>query len=175
MRTSTMPETTLLLLDAATAADLMTDQPVSVNQNAILREALTLLLDKGFHAAPVINEAGHPVGVLSRSDLLEHDRESVDHLHVVPEFYRENELATSEGETLNEGFEVERFDAVRVRDVMTPAVFSVTPMTPAGKVINDLVSLHVHRLFVVDDQGVLVGVISTSDVLKRLRLTEERD
>jgi len=52
---------------------------------------------------------------------------------------------------------------------MTPAVFSVGPDTPAAKVVHDLLSLNVHRLFVVDENGVLVGVISTIDVLRHLR------
>jgi predicted transcriptional regulator len=31
-----------------------------------------------------------------------------------------------------------------------------------------MVSLRVHRLFVIDRDGVLVGIIATSDVLQRL-------
>ena len=62
-----------LALQADTAADLMTANPVSVSQNASLREALALLIDKGYSAAPVIDKAGRPVGVLSRSDLLVHE------------------------------------------------------------------------------------------------------
>ena len=60
-------------------------------------------------------------------------------------------------------------DRSRVRDLMTPAFFCVSPETPAAKVIGDLVALNVHRLFVVDDRSVLVGVISSQDVLRHLR------
>jgi len=31
-----------------------------------------------------------------------------------------------------------------------------------------MLQLRVHRLFVIDDDGVLVGVISTTDVMRRL-------
>jgi len=71
-----------LALQAESAAELMTANPVSVRENATLREALVLLIDKGFSAAPVIDNAGRPVGVLSRSDLLVHDRETAEHLRV---------------------------------------------------------------------------------------------
>ena len=37
------------------------------------------------------------------------------------------------------------------------------------KAVDDMVALKVHRLFVVDRRGVLVGVISALDVLRRLR------
>ena len=48
-------------------------------------------------------------------------------------------------------------------------VFSVTPQTPAARVVADMLALKVHRLFVVDEAGVLVGVISAVDVLQNLR------
>src|SRR5262245_27057119 len=158
-----------LILAADVARDLMTDTPVSVRDNAVLREAVVLLIDKGFSAAPVIDAAGRPVGVLSRSDVLVHDRERVEYLERRPEYYHQAELTTAGGEKLK-GFQVENVDRTRVRDVMTPAVFSVTPDTPAAKVVSEMLALRVHRLFVVDETGVLVGVISALDILKHLRL-----
>jgi CBS domain-containing protein len=158
-----------LSLQADTAADLMTTNPVSVRENATLREALTLLIDRGYSAAPVVDRTGKPVGVLSRSDLLVHDRETVEHLSEAPEYYNKKELKAPGGEPLGSGFQVEKVDRTRVRDLMTPAIFCVAPDAPASRVINDLLGLNVHRLFVVDEMGVLVGVISATDVLRHLR------
>jgi hypothetical protein len=64
-----------LILQAETAADLLMPNPVSIPETALVREAITLLTEKGFSAAPVIDEAGRSVGVLSRTDILIHDRE----------------------------------------------------------------------------------------------------
>ena len=50
-----------------TARDLITRPPVSISESSTVREAAAFLIDAGLHAAPVINEAGRPVGVLSRS------------------------------------------------------------------------------------------------------------
>jgi CBS-domain-containing membrane protein len=157
------------VLQADTAAEMMTPNPVSVSENATVREALALLIDKGFSAAPVIDMAGRPVGVLSQSDLLVHERESTDLLKAKPEWYSKAELKTQQGEALGRGYQVEKVDRTRVRDLMTPVVFCVAPETLASKVVADLLALKVHRLFVVDDNGVLVGVISTVDVLRHLR------
>jgi len=159
----------MLSLRAETAADLMTPNPVSVRDNATLREAIGLLIDRGYSAAPVIDDAGRPVGVLSRTDVLVHDREHVEHLAPTPEYYNRDELTTDENESLREGFQVERVDPTRVRDVMTPAVFSVSPEASAARVVSDMLSLKVHRLFVVDTAGVRVGVISALDVLRCLQ------
>jgi CBS domain-containing protein len=51
---------------------------------------------------------------------------------------------------------------------MTPAVFCVHTDTPAAKVVDKMLALNVRRLFVVDDDGVLVGVVSAFDVLRGL-------
>jgi len=158
-----------LVLAAETAEELMTPNPVSVRDNATIQEAVALLIDKGISAAPVIDRAGRPVGVLSRSDILVHGREKPVYLSPAPEYFHRADLTTAEGETLPEGFEVERVDRTRADEMMTPVVFSVTPHTPAAKVVEDMLALKVHRLFVVDPAGVLVGVISALDVLRYLR------
>jgi CBS domain-containing protein len=129
-----------LALEERTAAELMTPNPVSVREAATVREAVELLTRRGISGAPVIDHAGRPVGVLSRADILVHDRETPD----------------------------PAADAERVRDIMTPVVFCVAPDTPASHVVRELVELRVHRLFVVDDRGTLVGVISVLDLLRHL-------
>jgi CBS domain-containing protein len=58
--------------------------------------------------------------------------------------------------------------------MMTPAVFSVLPSTPAARVIADMVALKVHQIYVVDDGGVLIGVISALDVLRHLGIADPR-
>jgi CBS domain-containing protein len=165
MTATLAPKSVTLRLHAETAADLMIPNPISVRADANVREALNLLTDKGFSAAPVIDEAGRPVGVLSRSDLLVHEREYPHHVPRSPAFFYEEEMHTK----LPDGFHEEEVDPTAVRDVMTPAIFSVAPDTPASKVVFDMVGLRVHRLFVVDPDGTLVGVISTMDILRHLK------
>lgn len=157
-----------LKLKAETAADLMVPNPISIRLDANVQEALVLLTDKGFSAAPVIDDAGRPVGVLSRSDLLVHDREKGNYVSPSPAFFYEQELKTRKGEP-KPGFQIENVDKTTVQELMTPAIFSVTPETTAAKVVSEMLGLHVHRLFVVDDDGILVGVISTMDVLRHLK------
>ncbi len=86
-----------LLLQADTAGGLMTSNPLSIRADAGIAEAISFLTDKGFSAAPVIDVAGRPVGVLSRADVLVHCREQ----------------------------DRARPDLASVGDVMTPAVYCV--------------------------------------------------
>ena len=132
-----MPAPLTLLAD--TARDLMTPGPVSITSTATVAEATAFLTDRGFGAALVIDEAGHPLGVVTRTDLLIHDRERAGNGAQTP-----------------------------VRNVMTEGVFSVQEGTPARSVVAQMVALNVHHLFVVDPAGVVVGVIGTLDVLRKL-------
>jgi CBS domain-containing protein len=142
------PAANRLILWAETAADMMMPNPVSLPGAATVAEALALLTDRGFSAAPVMDEAGRPIGVLSRTDILVHERE---------------QLILQPGATPGVPKDA------RVRDLMTPVVFSVSPEATAQKVIQEMLSLKVHRLFVVDSAGVLTGVITAEDVLRHLR------
>jgi CBS-domain-containing membrane protein len=103
---------------------------------------------------------------LSRADILVHDRELVHHA-APPEYYKGADLVTEK--ELAEGFQVEEVDATPIKEIMTPVVYSVLPEAPVSEVINQMTGLKVHRLFVVDPEGVLLGVISTMDVLRHLR------
>ena len=96
-----------------------------------VRDAINFLVDHGYSAAPVIDESGRAVGVVSRSDILVHDRERAE--HAVPEYYHRSDLATAEGELLPKGFQVEAVDRTTVEEIMTPTVFAVTPARPISR------------------------------------------
>lgn len=166
MKNQASVESTLrVVLDGATAADLMAPNPVSIAAAASVSEAARFLADKGFSAAPVIDEVGRPIGVLSQSDIVVHDRESGPYVSGIPEYYERADLSPPRIIRTD----VVDVDPTQVRDIMTPVVFSVAPETPAYKVIEGMLAHKVHRLFVVGGDGVLVGIISTVDVLRHLR------
>ena len=146
--TPTAPPPSRLTLDVVPAADLMTPNPMSIRDSATVPEAIAALTEKGYSAAPVIDDSGRPVGVVSRADILVHERER-QRAALLP-----------------------AIDATVVRDIMTPAVFSVPPDTPADQVVEQLLTLNVHQLYVVDEEQFLIGVISAHDVLRRLRHEE---
>lgn len=133
-----------LVLAADTAEELMVSNPISIEASLTVPEAIELMTSRGYSAAPVIDEAGRPVGVLTRSDLLIHRRE--------------------------DRIERDGGKAPLVRDVMTPVIFTVTPHMVVRSVVEQMLSLKVHHLFVVDEDGILVGVISPLDILRHLQL-----
>ena len=97
-------------LRAWTAADLMSMNPVSIREEATFADAAAFLDARGFSAAPVINVAGRPVGVISRTDLLRGLGRGAAQLDSSKQEWHVAETPI-------------RADAVR--DVMTPVVFTV--------------------------------------------------
>src|SRR5438874_2328710 len=118
------PPLARMVLAADTAEELMTPNPVSISAGASVQEALALLTDRGFSAAPVIDEAGHPVGVLSRTDILVHQRERARHAGLSDE--TEWDVPPRPA---REGSSVEVY-ATLVRDIMTPVIFTVALAAP---------------------------------------------
>ena len=154
-----------LALRCATAREMMTANPISITAVSTLKRAAGFLIDHRFSAAPVIDDAGRAVGVISVTDIVRFAKKQLPPQPRRSEFFDNTwlELPGSHNIAFNGDGETE------VRHVMTPMVFSVTPDTPARQVIDAMLAEHVHRLFVIDFAGLLVGVISTFDILKNVK------
>jgi CBS domain-containing protein len=162
-------KTPILTLEAKIAGDLMVPKIEWIRVTATVPEAVALLTKKRISAVPVLDANGQPVGVLSLSDIVAHDYEKYAHLQPGQEYYHKNEFILRLKEARPRVFHVEETEAVLVQDIMTPVVYSVARTTPASTVVDAILSLNVHRLFVTDEDGEIVGVISTIDVLRHLQ------
>lgn len=157
-----------LVLAADTARDLMSENLLSINESATVSEAISFLIAKGFSAAPVINEAGRPVGVISYTDIVIYSRYKEKRQPSSVEYFEHANLNKALEEPAEADPKTQEF-STPVSEIMTPAVFSVKPETPVRLVVEQFTALRVHRLFVVDDAGVLIGNISAFDVLQHLK------
>ena len=127
-------KTMKLVLDARTASDLLTSNPVSIPQDATVTEVANLLTDKGISAAAVIDAAGQPVGVVSRTDLVWWEREQAER--------------AAAG--------IRASERTLAREIMTPLVFRLPRSATAREVVEEMLARKVHHLFIADDDGVLV-------------------
>jgi CBS domain-containing protein len=69
------------------------------------------------------------------------------------------------GQRVLEQWSESEFDAVLVRDIMTPVSFSVTPETPLPELCEFLMKGRIHRAVVVEGD-LLVGIVTSADVLR---------
>ena len=56
--------------------------------------------------------------------------------------------------------------ATKVREIMTDTIFSVHPDAPVTEVASNMVNGRIHRVFVMDRDGKMLGVISALDMVK---------
>jgi nucleotide-binding universal stress UspA family protein/CBS domain-containing protein len=167
-----MKETTFphFMLHAKTAADLMTPNPVTISVEATIAEAAILLTNQGVSVVPVLDATGYPLGVVSRADLVRHGCETAKGLSTDFDGKPERAAGPRSGTVPAGEGPPEPNQRCTVRALMTPFLLSVAPETPAVKVLERMLSRRVHRLFVLDGQGQLVGVISALDLLRHLQL-----
>lgn len=148
-----------LSLRAETARELMTPNPLSIHDTATAQEAADFLYKHHITGAPVVDVAGRPVGVISMTDLVWFQRAKDGHFPSPHEiYYRDVPAKRAAGQTLTR----------TVRELMTPAVFSVKPETPVREVLDEMYRSQVHRLFVIDSDGTLIGVVAAFDVIRDL-------
>lgn len=70
------------------AKDIMNPNVVSVTDTMDLREAAKIFMEEAITGAPVVDEMGTLVGVLSQSDLVEYELTTERELTVEAPFYR---------------------------------------------------------------------------------------
>ncbi len=143
----------------------MTPDVVAVSRKMDLRDLAKLFLEKGISGAPVIDDDGGLVGVISQTDLIFYQLTRDDELRVDSHFYQS---ARVEGHSLPRGFQVEDLNTGRVEDVMTPIVHAVNETTPVPAIARMMTDEHIHRVIVVRGRRV-TGIISALDVLRAMQ------
>jgi len=154
---------TPFLLRGRTARELMTPSPLMVFATDPLETAAELLAR--YSAVPVVDLERCVIGVLSRTDLarIYGLKRSVQSASLT----LESRDAVGSGAS---GSELEwRPPQKRVSEVMTPQVFTVQDDALAGEIVRILADKRIGRVFVVDSERHLIGVVSTTDIIMRLR------
>ncbi|MFC4060625.1 HPP family protein [Planomonospora corallina] len=134
--------------------EVMTEPVVTVRATDPVRQAVRVLHGRDITAAPVLDSGGRLVGIVSEMDLLR------------GEF--ERDPRASARAVLGHG---ERLP-LRVEEVMTPRVTTVTPTTDVVELIDLMVGERIKSLPVVVD-GRLAGIVSRRDLMAVLARADE--
>lgn len=138
--------------------ELMRGTAATVRPETSWKEAAQLFFDHHVSAAPVVDDAGRLVGILSEKDLFRGLFPSFKDWVQAPESYLDfsqmEEGAAAAG-------------SKTVREVMSSRVLTAGPDTPVLKVGALMVSSGIHHIPVVE-HDVLVGMVGRGDIYRAI-------
>ncbi len=140
------------------ARDIMTKSVATVRENETLHDALMLMTENRLTALPVVDSAGRCLGMISQSDVIAVAREAD----------AENEELGTDHPMADVLFGRVALDEVtneRIDDIMTEGVVTAAPTDLITTVADKMLAEKVHHLPICDEEGCLVGIISTMDIL----------
>ncbi len=147
-----------------TVADIMTPNPILARPDMPLKEAIQILAEHQISGLPVVNEAGKLVGMISETDIIWQQSGVTPPAYITvldsviflesPARY-EKELHKALGET--------------VEEVMTKnSIATITPSQSLSEAARLLNEKRVHQLPVLDEQGLVIGILSCGDIIRMM-------
>jgi len=135
------------------AKDLMETDVLTLGEDDPVDAAVDRLVDRHLHGAPVVNQAGEVVGIVSPWDLYFATMTKA-------------EDADSDAETVT--------GPLRVRDIMTSPPVSATEETEIADLCEMMYRLRIHRIPILRG-GKLAGVVSSLDICRAVATRQRVD
>ncbi len=160
------------------AADVMTRDVLALSPGMTLEQAAERLVQRGVSGAPVVDDRGRLIGILSESDILRRLKriaeETLGKRYLTSRVHSLDLLAFL-GEREHAAVETvyRQLRASKVAEVMTTHVHGVAPTDSLETVAAAMIDYDVNRLPVVD-AGRVVGIITRAD-LARVLATGRKD
>jgi len=146
------------------ARDIMQRDVVTVDPETSLLNVHRLFVEEEIHGAPVVDDEGRILGVISALDLLRAVDEERDTAVTESSYFRDFlPYSGPDWGASPEDFQ-ERLAQRTVSDVMTEGAITVDAEASVPEVARALRSRNVHRVLVVEG-GLLVGIISSMDLV----------
>ncbi len=156
---------------ALTARDLMETPVITVSPNDPLSGVRQLFFNEEIHGAPVVDDEGCVLGVLTSTDLLRAASDEHDSARGDAGYFRELfETAGPDWETAPDGF-LDRLRERTVSEFMTETVASVDVNSAVSEIARTLRRNRIHRVLVVEGD-LLRGIISTFDLVGLLEKSD---
>lgn len=130
--------------------DFLTGHPICVTAGTPLDELAETLEANGISGVPVIDDLDRVVGVISRTDLVRYCRKD-----------------TPEADFMREG--------LTVGEVMCPEPITALPSESVGVVAQRMVEESVHRVVIIDEDDLVMGVVTSLDLLNEIPIPEACD
>jgi len=141
------------------AKDVMTSPVLTVSPEMAVTEIAKLLLERHISAAPVVDDAGHVVGIVSEGDLMRRPESGTER--------RPSWWLALLSDPQDEARHFLKSHGLRAHDVMSRHVVTVPETAPLQDVASLLERHRIKRVPVVRD-GKVVGIVSRANLLQAL-------
>jgi len=140
----------------------MTKDVITVTMGTSLKEAAGLLAKFRIHGMPVVDGENKVVGIVTETDFFTKDSSNI-FLPTFLNFIESNKAKPEVNDEINE-----LRDKTQITDIMTYDCLTIQPDFTVKQLIQIFKEKNFNSLPVVDEQGVLIGIVSIMDVIKLL-------
>lgn len=145
-----------------TAKDIMTKDVITVKKDTGISELADILTKNRISGAPVVDDSGRLLGVVTESDLVEQSKS----LHLPTVFTILDSVIFLESAKHFEK-ELKKMTGAKVEDVYTEKPVAVSLDTPIREIATIMAEKKVYTIPVVDGDK-LVGIIGKADVVRAM-------
>jgi len=144
---------------------IMKAEVITVGEDVTVKELAQLFEKHGVSCAPVVDEQNRVIGMVTEGDLVALDADLHFPLYIQ---FLDSLIYLQSMHKFEE--RLRKAVGAYVRYVMTRDVFTVTPDSTVRQVATIMSRHKINRVPVVDDQGVLVGIVGRHEVLASIGL-----
>jgi len=152
-----------------TAAQIMTRDVISVTPETSIEELASVLSKNRISGAPVVDEEGALVGIVTEKDLIRQNARL--HIPTVIRIFDASIMLGKPGRMLDE---MKRMAATRVEDILSREVVTISPEDTIQEIATIMSEKNVHLLPVLDE-GKIVGIVGKVDMVRALSTTSEEN
>ena len=149
-------------LDSLRVADIMQQPVITLSVHSTMAEAARVLCEQDVSGAPVVDEWGRCIGVLSARDFTRRDQEQPCGEGMAA---RGEEFSLSQDE-FRGPMQIHYVPEDSVERYMSASTQTIEANASLREAARYMTEGHVDRLIVVDDASQPVGVVSTHDLLR---------
>jgi len=144
------------------ARDIMTKNVITVFPETLVTDVARLLLEKKISGVPVINTENELIGIVTEGDLIAKEKSVKGPLTLSVMgalIYLEDPHRME--------VELKKIAGIRVRDMMTKSVITVTEDTTVGEIATLMIEKGINRVPVLRHRK-LVGIVTRANIVRSL-------
>ncbi|MCK4838236.1 MAG: CBS domain-containing protein [Desulfobulbaceae bacterium] len=145
-----------------TAKEIMTRKIITVELDLAVSELADLFWENRIGGAPVVDESGKLLGIVTESDLI--DQSKKVHIPTIMTIL-DSMIFLENPAKLDK--EMKKMTGTKVKDIYSNEVVTVNEDTPMSELATIMADRRMHTLPVVKDEKI-VGVIGKADIIRNL-------